>query len=89
MIVYTVYIIYSSKSNLYYIGHTNNLTDRINRHNKNRNKFTKEKGSWKLVISYNLNSKSEAYRLELKLKAFKNSRLAVEYMSLLVQSTPI
>ena len=89
MIEYTVYIIYSSKSNIYYIGHTNNLLDRFNRHNQNRNKFTRGKGPWELVISHSVNSKSEAYRLELKLKAFKNSRFAIDHMRLLVQSTPI
>jgi len=89
MIEYYVYIIYSSKCNLYYIGHTNNLADRLNRHNQNRNKFTKSKGPWVLIISHSLNTKTEAYRLELKLKAFKKSRLAIDYMRFLVKSTPI
>ena len=81
---YTVYIIYSSISNLHYIGHTNNLTERLNRHNQNRNKFTKGKGPWELVISHCVNSKPEAYRFELKLKAFKNSKFAIDYMRSLV-----
>ena len=89
MIEHFVYIIYSQKSDIYYIGHTNNLTDRLNRHNSNRNKFTKGKGPWQLIISRSCNSKSEAYQLELKLKSFKNSKLAIEYLSNLVQSTPI
>ena len=84
MIEYTVYIIYSSKCNLYYIGHTNNLIDRLNRHNQNRSKFTKGKGPWELVASYSVNSKSEAYQMELELKAFKNSRIAIDYLGSLV-----
>ena len=86
---YFVYIIYSSKSQIYYIGHTNNLIDRVNRHNQNRNKFTKGKGPWRLVTSQTVCSKSEAYRLEMKLKAFKNSKLAIDYLQSLVLKTPI
>jgi len=86
---YSVYIIYSEKHNLYYIGHTNNLDDRLRRHNSNRNKFTRNKGPWKLVSSAKCDTKSEAYKLELKLKSFKNSEYAIEYLNKLVQSTPI
>ncbi len=89
MIEYFVYIIYSQKSDIHYIGHTNNLIDRINRHNQNRNKYTKGKGPWELVISKSVNSKSEAYQLELKLKSFKNSEYAIKYLFSLVHSTPI
>jgi len=89
MIEYFVYIIYSQESDNYYIGYTNNLIDRIKRHNQNRNKFTKGKGPWELVISHSVNSKSEAYRLELKLKSFKNSGFAIDYLRSLVISTPI
>ena len=89
MIGYTVYIIYSSKYNLYYIGHTNNLDDRLKRHNQNRNKFTKGKGPWELIIAFTCSTKSGAYQLELKLKALKNSKLAIEYLNNLVHSTPI
>ena len=85
---YYVYIIHSNSANLYYIGHTSNLNDRLIRHNSDRNKFTKKKGPWELVISYQCNSKSEAYQLELKLKAMKNSAKAIEYLKKLVQSTP-
>ena len=84
MIGYTVYIIYSSKYNLCYIGHTSNLNDRLKRHNQNRNTFTKGKGPWELVTSYSVNSKPEAYQLELKLKAFKNSKIAIDYLRSLV-----
>ena len=96
MMGYQVYIIYSQSSDLHYIGHTSNLPDRLTRHNSNRNKFTKNKGPWQLVISHECTSKSEAYQLELKLKAMKNSSKAIEYLRKLsvhrseekVQSTP-
>ncbi|MGE5845929.1 MAG: GIY-YIG nuclease family protein [Ignavibacteria bacterium] len=77
---YFVYIIQSLSSNLYYIGHTSNLPDRLLRHNGNRNKFTRNKGPWELIAAHTCNSKSEAYRLELKLKGMKNSAKAIEYL---------
>jgi predicted GIY-YIG superfamily endonuclease len=46
-----------------YIGHASNLEDRLKRHNQNRNKFTKGKGPWEIIISLSCNSKSEAYQL--------------------------
>ena len=73
---------------MHYIGHTSDLNDRLLRHNQNRNKFTKNKGPWELVIFHTCNSKSVAYQLELKLKGYKNSIKAIEYLKALVQSTP-
>ena len=83
-----VYIIYSPRKKLHYIGQTNDLEDRLLRHNTNRNKFTKGKGPWELVISYKCNSRSEAIQLENKLKSFKNSTKAVAYLKNLIQSIP-
>ncbi|MBK9099503.1 MAG: GIY-YIG nuclease family protein [bacterium] len=68
--------------------HTNNLEDRLFRHNTNRNKFTKGKGSSSLVASIKCHSKSEAYNLELKLKKMKNPEKAIKYLKSLVQSIP-
>jgi len=85
---YFVYIIYSTSNKIHYIGHTKNLNDRLLRHNTNRNKFTKGKGPWKLIISCKCNSKAQAYRLELKLKAMKNPDKAIQYLKQLLQSIP-
>jgi len=85
---YFVYIIYSPSEKIHYIGHTNNLTDRLLRHNKNRNKFTKSKGLCELIVSYKCFSKVEAYKLELKLKAMKNPAKAIQYLQKLIRSIP-
>ncbi|MEW6195808.1 MAG: GIY-YIG nuclease family protein [Bacteroidota bacterium] len=78
--MYFVYIIKSLSQNLHYIGHTADLTDRLKRHNENRSSFTKGKGPWQLIISFPCTTKSEAYRLKLKLKSFKNSEKAIDYI---------
>ena len=85
---YFVYIIYSSNKNIHYIGHTNNLVDRHLRHITDRNKFTKGKGPRKLIISYECNSKAEAYKFELKLKRMKNPTKAIQHIKNLIQSIP-
>jgi putative endonuclease len=70
--MYYTYIIKSISKDLYYIGQTNNLEDRIYRHNHNRNKYTKGKGPWKLVFSKTFECRSDAVQLEQKLKSFRN-----------------
>jgi predicted GIY-YIG superfamily endonuclease len=56
------------------------------RHNTNRSKFTKGKGPWELISSIKLNSRSEALKLERKLKNMKISKEAIDYLNKLVQS---
>lgn len=75
-----VYILKSLKIGKHYIGETGNLCDRIKRHNENRSKATKGKGPWKLVIACEVRNKSEAMRLEKKLKSFKSPEKAISYI---------
>ena len=67
MVFYT-YILYSQKLNIYYKGHTKNLEQRLKRHNHGMEKFTKKGVPWTLLWFTIKKSKTEAYRLELKLK---------------------
>ncbi len=83
-----VYIIQSS-SGKNYIGQTNNLTDRLNRHNSDRSTYTKNKGHWELVVAVNLDSRSEAVLLEMKLKKMKNSKKAIAYLQKMILSNNI
>lgn len=82
-----VYII-KSEDNIYYIGETSNLEDRLTRHNTRRSKYTSARNNWELVIYYACNSKSEACQLERKLKNFKNSQKAIEYLKRLNAENP-
>jgi len=76
------YFVYILKSDLgySYIGQTSNLEDRLKRHNSNRSTYTKQKGNWSLVVSTSLASRSEAIHLEKKLKGFKNSEKAIDFL---------
>lgn len=44
-----VYILYSTKADKYYIGQTDNLTDRVERHNAGYETFTSKYRPWVLL----------------------------------------
>src|SRR5687768_9858485 len=67
--MFHLYILESETSGRLYIGQTNDLQDRIHRHNSNQNLSTKNKGPWKLLFSAGFESRSEAVLLERKLKS--------------------
>ena len=67
---YYVYLLLtkSSKTHISYVGYTNNLIDRLKKHNSsNGAKFTKGR-KWKIIYSKKYNSKSIALKEEYKLK---------------------
>jgi putative endonuclease len=65
---YTVYILKSEKTTRFYCGQTQNLSERIQRHNSGRNKSTKAGIPWKLIWITEFESREEAVRLESKIK---------------------
>jgi len=78
--MYYTYILQSESSGKIYTGQTNNLTDRINRHNANQNKYTKNKGPWKLSFVKEFNTRSEAVIFENKLKSIKNKDYLIRFI---------
>ena len=65
--LYYTYILRSTFGK-YYIGQTSNLTERLNRHNSGRSRFTKSRGPWELAYSETFNMREEAIRREQELK---------------------
>ena len=72
-----VYIIYSPSIDKYYVGHTDNLDWRLERHNAGWGKFTKRGIPWKLVYFEEFETKSEAIKRENQIKR-KKSRKYIE-----------
>jgi putative endonuclease len=66
-----VYILQSLKDGNYYIGSTNNLEDRVERHNQGRSQYTKFRSPWKLVYSEEYPDRSSAERRENGIKRKK------------------
>ena len=78
--MYCTYILQSEKTTQLYIGQTNNLLDRLARHNGNRNKWTKGKEPWKLIYVKENETRGEAMKLEKWLKGFKNKSYTIEWI---------
>lgn len=63
-----VYILFSEKCSRYYAGQTDDIGERLKRHNTGRVKSTKFGIPWKLVLLKTVSNRSEAMFLEQKIK---------------------
>ncbi|MEW6061991.1 MAG: GIY-YIG nuclease family protein [Bacteroidota bacterium] len=67
--MYWVYILYSRNYQQHYVGHTNDLSQRFDRHNRGVVKSTKRYRPWELAHSEEYRSRSAAMRREKYLKS--------------------
>ena len=72
---YWVYIIYSESTDSYYKGQTDDLPERLKRHNNGWEKATMHGSPWRLVWSTEKSSRTSAVNLERKLKNLSRERL--------------
>ena len=70
--MYTVYIIYSSKLDKFYIGFTSDINDRLLKHNGKSKGFSNLGRPWTLVFLESFESKKQAMKREKQLKNWKN-----------------
>ena len=70
--MFIVYILKSTIFNRYYIGHTSNLSKRIEDHNSGKTRSTKAYKPWELIYSEKFDSKSEAFKREMQIKSYKS-----------------
>ena len=78
---YYVYIIQSQTDESYYIGTSRDLTERIERHNQGRSKYTKSKRPWNLVYFEEHPDRSGAMKREYAIKRRKSK----EYLAKLIE----
>jgi putative endonuclease len=69
-----VYILYSSRADRYYIGQTDHLDVRLQRHNRGLVRSTKAYLPWELKYTEVYATRSEAVRREREIKAKKSRR---------------
>ena len=64
-----------------YVGYTNNLQERIKKHNSNKGAKSTRGYKWKLIFKKKFLSKSEAMIFEYKLKKNRNKRQQLKLKS--------
>jgi putative endonuclease len=69
LIMFFLYILYSESKDRHYIGQSNDLDDRIQRHNNGRVRSTKFGIPWKLVYHEQYATRSESVSREQFLKS--------------------
>lgn len=76
---HTVYILFSTTKNKYYIGYSANIQERVIRHNQKSKGFTGAVAvtDWKLMYTEKFVSKTEALAREKQIKSWK-SRIKIE-----------
>ena len=79
--MFYTYILYSEKLDKYYIGYTENVEERLEKHNRPHSGFTGRGIPWKLVYSEKFDSKSESMKREKEIKSWKNRKLVEELIS--------
>jgi putative endonuclease len=72
---FSVYILYSSSLDRYYIGQTSDMASRLARHNKGLENYTSRGVPWELRWKTEKATRSEALRLERKIKNLNRVRL--------------
>ena len=73
--MFYVYIIYSESIDRYYIGQTNNLAERLTRHNLGYENYTSKGKPWELKWYAEKSSRQTSMELEKKLKNLSRKRL--------------
>jgi putative endonuclease len=78
--MFFVYILEAAESKRYYIGQTENLEERLKNHNQGRNLSTKAYIPWKLKWRKEFETRSEAVKIERKLKGIKKRVLLEKFV---------
>ena len=71
-----IYILFSEYKNKFYIGYTSDeLSERIRKHNSNHRGFTGGIGDWELKYSEAYFTKTEAIKREKEIKNWKSRKM--------------
>ena len=76
-----VYILYSELHDRFYIGHSSDLGQRVQRHNEGKTFSTAPYRPWKLVYSQEFPTRGEAMKRERRLKRRKSRTVLLKLCS--------
>ncbi len=71
--MYYLYILHSNDLNKFYIGSTQNIQERLQRHLSGRSKYTSKAKDWVLLYSEEYQTRALAIKREKQLKNWKNA----------------
>ena len=72
---YYVYILYSASLNKYYVGSTEDVYSRLEKHLQNHKGFTGKAKDWILKYTETYNSKSESIKREFQIKTWISRKM--------------
>ena len=75
--MFYTYILYSAAKDKFYIGATENPSERLKKHNNKNKGFTNQADDWEIVYLKDYISKSEALAHERQIKNWK-SRIMIQ-----------
>jgi putative endonuclease len=78
---YFVYVLKSSKNNFHYIGHTHDLEERLEIHNKKKVRSTKGHAPFKMIYTETFTTRSEACKREMYLKQIAGNIWLRQYLT--------
>ena len=70
--MFFTYILQSQTTGKLYIGQTEDLQARLERHHRGMSPYTRNKGPWEILYYFTFETRAEALNMEKKLKNFKN-----------------
>jgi putative endonuclease len=68
------YIIFSKRLDKYYYGSTNNLSERLKKHNSNHKGWTGKANDWTIVHSESFETRASAIHREHQIKSWKDRK---------------
>ena len=79
--MFFTYIIFGSSKNRFYVGSTNDLNSRLEKHNAGATPSTKFGRPWIMVYHEAFNSRSEAIKRELAIKKMKSKKYILQLIN--------
>ncbi|WP_244525840.1 GIY-YIG nuclease family protein, partial [Sphingobacterium wenxiniae] len=81
LIMYFVYVLYSSALDRYYVGYTSDLFDRLKKHNNHHRGFTGRTSDWRIVYTEIYEEKLQAMDREQEIKSWKSRKRLINLIS--------
>ena len=77
---YYTYILQSQKDGRFYIGQTQDVSKRLERHNAGSENYTSKFMPWKIVWFKTFDDRKKSYKLEQILKKLKSRKGLIKYI---------